>query len=71
MAFKVLTGSAQLGGSIVRQRELINVAAQDLETKLNAEGVVEVLAGGAYESDHDVILFSIVKFDEPKKKKGE
>lgn len=66
--FKVLTGSAEVGGTLARQKELVALAAQSLEAKLNAGGVQEVLAGGAYESEHEVVLFSIVKFEEPKKK---
>lgn len=70
MAYKILTGTAQLGGSIQLQKDLVARAATDLESKLNSDGVDEVITSGAYESAHDVTLFAIVKFTEPKKKKS-
>lgn len=68
MAYKILTGTAQLGGSLQLQKDLVARAATDLESKLNSDGVDEVITAGAYESAHDVTLFAIVKFTEPKKK---
>lgn len=71
--FKVLTGSAELGGSLARQRDIVQAAGADLEAKLNAGGVTKVVAGGAYESAHDIVLFAVVEFEEKessKKAKG-
>lgn len=68
--FKVLTGSAELGGSLSLQKDLITRAGTDLESKLNAGGVQKVVAGGAYEGASVVVLFAIVEAEAPKKVKS-
>lgn len=64
--FKVLTGTAELGGSLSLQKQTVARAAKDLEDKLNSSEVEKVLGCGAYESPHEVVLFSIVEISASK-----